>query len=704
MKLRYLCCLRRRGTGAERPEEVEIAPALAAAAAAAAVIDETEIQVEQWEEELRQCDEGETELRDRLPAQEGAALLSALQSNPDLFLSHDDPDVRRLAERRLKVAIFGEKMSVKPFSSSAAGTNPIIASLTQTPPPPLASPGSRVSQAWARKLDGMVPTQGSLRKSVRERNILRTKPKFPEWLVDESYEVVKRNEYGKRLPRSLKLTEFHILMASKEAGVTKVYSYADVVKVDCALQPAGEERLWLVFKRDKRSFLLYSPVAQVITQQITTRIRVRESLQQVEQSILMTVGSASTSPTQASSASSSAPDEAARVGYSPVALDSFIQAICSRNCSAQRSLTLNVLSFATSLLDRVIPDRPSAGRQRSANTDGVNFRRRSTRVDCKPGKPPYDEAAVSQRLLVVDKGSKDLAVLERVRFYLHSSAVPEGNTRRHFVKGFAPRQRQDAVEARMWIEGMHEYVFLRRGVELAEIMGATATASSPATASAATSASVTMDGGSATGEGGDDRAAAEATALATMRQLDEASLLVLSYLVYSAVEEALFAALEKRIQAALHSAQPTCRERERLLVDKISRLASRPLAAWGVPEEQRSPLLYSTAAFELRGVEQYPTPSKRLNAVLSASKAIFSEYLAHCQSLAVAPGQPVPVLSADDLVPIFIYVLCQTGLETPLLDAEMLWDLCHPDSLYGEGGYFLTVFESAIAFVESCDE
>ena len=72
--------------------------------------------------------------------------------------------------------------------------------------------------------------------------------------------------------------------------------------------------------------------------------------------------------------------------------------------------------------------------------------------------------------------------------------------------------------------------------------------------------------------------------------------------------------------------------------------------------------------------------------------------------MAVAPGLPVPVLSADDLVPIFIYVLCQTSLQTPLLDAELLWDLCHPDSLYGEGGYFLTVFESAIAFVESFDE
>jgi len=33
-----------------------------------------------------------------------------------------------------------------------------------------------------------------------------------------------------------------------------------------------------------------------------------------------------------------------------------------------------------------------------------------------------------------------------------------------------------------------------------------------------------------------------------------------------------------------------------------------------------------------------------------------------------------------------------------------MWALCHPDQLYGEAGYFLTVYESACAFVEAFDE
>ena len=71
--------------------------------------------------------------------------------------------------------------------------------------------------------------------------------------------------------------------------------------------------------------------------------------------------------------------------------------------------------------------------------------------------------------------------------------------------------------------------------------------------------------------------------------------------------------------------------------------------------------------------------------------------------LSEAQGNDCPreVLGADDLVPIFIFVLCQSGLVTPLRDKDLLWALCHPDQLYGEAGYYLTVYESACAFVEA---
>lgn len=66
---------------------------------------------------------------------------------------------------------------------------------------------------------------------------------------------------------------------------------------------------------------------------------------------------------------------------------------------------------------------------------------------------------------------------------------------------------------------------------------------------------------------------------------------------------------------------------------------------------------------------------------------------------ASAPSEPV--LGADDLVPIFIYVLCQCHkeLKSPITNKDMLWNICYPDQLHGEAGYYLTLYESAVEFI-----
>lgn len=60
-------------------------------------------------------------------------------------------------------------------------------------------------------------------------------------------------------------------------------------------------------------------------------------------------------------------------------------------------------------------------------------------------------------------------------------------------------------------------------------------------------------------------------------------------------------------------------------------------------------------------------------------------------------------IGADDFLPIFLYVLCHSSINTPLLTKELLWGLCHPDQLYGESGYYLTVYESALEYIQSID-
>lgn len=78
-------------------------------------------------------------------------------------------------------------------------------------------------------------------------------------------------------------------------------------------------------------------------------------------------------------------------------------------------------------------------------------------------------------------------------------------------------------------------------------------------------------------------------------------------------------------------------------------------------------------------------------------KAIYSEV----QVMVAGSGNNNVYVGADDLVPIFLYVLCQShpSLAHPLLNTQLLWSLAHPDQLQGEGGYVLTVYESALDFV-----
>lgn len=53
-------------------------------------------------------------------------------------------------------------------------------------------------------------------------------------------------------------------------------------------------------------------------------------------------------------------------------------------------------------------------------------------------------------------------------------------------------------------------------------------------------------------------------------------------------------------------------------------------------------------------------------------------------------------LGADDFLPIFVWVLVQTGLVSAEIEAEYMWGLLHPSLLSGEGGYYLTTLSSAV--------
>lgn len=114
--------------------------------------------------------------------------------------------------------------------------------------------------------------------------------------------------------------------------------------------------------------------------------------------------------------------------------------------------------------------------------------------------------------------------------------------------------------------------------------------------------------------------------------------------------------------------------------------------------------LRSSAIFELAGIERNPTPSLRLQALVHAAKAVYSEF--KCELLPILRAEKGSLfaakdaaLGADEFLPIFIFVVCRAGLVCPSFSRDLLWGLCHPDQLHGESGYYLTVYESALEFI-----
>lgn len=129
--------------------------------------------------------------------------------------------------------------------------------------------------------------------------------------------------------------------------------------------------------------------------------------------------------------------------------------------------------------------------------------------------------------------------------------------------------------------------------------------------------------------------------------------------------------------------------------------SARSQSQWGIPDEFVSPIGWKSASFELNSMEHNLTPSFQLHVITRTMKAIFNEFkYAVLPSLRVRGVSENSVfISADDLVPIFLYVLCQSSLRQPLRNRDLMWALCHPDQLHGESGYYLTVYESALEFI-----
>ncbi len=554
-----------------------------------------------------------------------------------------------------------------------------------------------LSATWADRLGMVDMTQGGISganpdgsESGLSSRMVKVKPKWPQFLQDIWFDVIKWNNMGRKQRRLIKLTEYHILNIKTGNQISKLYCYVDLRRIWLE----NSNTLMFVMKDQEHPICYISPMAPSIVQQITTRVQVRMALEKT----------AFTATHVLEDALLVKPE------FSKAAAVQMIEAI-----EADIGADTVMDDFAHGLMDRMSKNRPQSSMGSNAGAS-------------------KSERAKNKKLFVFSEGSLENLVHQEVQRVIFDDKTDEGNTRRVFLESFdeskrvmpkrsltkvrstsevRPQPKKSLTDVRHFIDGLHEYYLSSRGLEMTIIMLAWIKEHEHQPPVSAAGEGGSKSGGAATTRGSVSRrgsAALRNISGNTMRgsirgiqhadeltSLDEEQLSTLSFIAFTVIEESVFLPLRDQIVQMLPSYNTS---RDVDLATKMQRLRKRTQAQWGVPSEFISPLNWETASFELAGLERAPTPSMQLMALARANKAIMAEFKNVLLPELKKKGMKDTYLSADNLVPIFVFVFCRSGMKSPHLYKELLWAMSHPDQLHGECGYYLTVFESAIEYVE----
>lgn len=181
---------------------------------------------------------------------------------------------------------------------------------------------------------------------------------------------------------------------------------------------------------------------------------------------------------------------------------------------------------------------------------------------------------------------------------------------------------------------------------------------------------------------------------ATMARLDPSgsAQAVLEECVFHAVEDTLLAPLEAQIAFLVNATVEA--EMEARLARNIERLRGRTQAEFGIPEHLQSEDDWGKSCHYLSRIDERALPSDKIQDLLRSALEIFKSY-----GEKKLEWRENSALTADDYLPIHIYVVVKSGLKRPLVAKEYLGAMIHPSKMLGEVGYFLTMFEVALKYI-----
>eukprot|EP01032_Pedospumella_encystans_P017238 gene17238-19651_t len=151
------------------------------------------------------------------------------------------------------------------------------------------SMSDKLSARWALRLNEIDPTQGTLQRgaslklsmsgpsATSQPAPIRIKPKWPDFLIDTYFDVIKINMYGRKMRRIIKLTQHYVVNITNGEEISKFYAYRDIRRVWLE----NNNMIVVVLKSGKQTVYM-SHIAPHVLQQITTRVQVRRSLDNAE--------------------------------------------------------------------------------------------------------------------------------------------------------------------------------------------------------------------------------------------------------------------------------------------------------------------------------------------------------------------------------------------------------------------------------------
>lgn len=166
--------------------------------------------------------------------------------------------------------------------------------------------------------------------------------------------------------------------------------------------------------------------------------------------------------------------------------------------------------------------------------------------------------------------------------------------------------------------------------------------------------------------------------------------------------------LEKYVMTKVYGrawqASPADASHSEKLDAKIARLASLITPAHlDIPDNFRGRSeRWETALAALRDLNKYKAPKDKLVCVLNCCKVVNMHLKEAADRAAAEAGSNVGSISADDFLPVFIFVVLHANVPQLYSNVHYIMNYRAPSRMVGEAAYHLTNLSSVLAFLENC--